>query len=143
MRDIVVGVPVVQRKQYGEPFPKHGNRCATVPLFVVHLDLYGPMPVVSLGGSTYFLFLIDNFSGFSWIYFLSHKDQAFDRFQAWHTMVERESGHSMKMIRSNKGGELVSHEFDHHLEAHSIRHKLANTCTPSKNGVVECKTLPQ
>ena len=54
-------------------------------------------------------------------------------------MVEKESGHSIKLICSDKGGEYLSHKFDHHLEAHGIRRELANTSTPSENGVVERK----
>lgn len=69
-------------KQHHEPFPKHADRGATIPLAIVHLDLCGPMLVISLGDSAYFLLLIDNFNKFSWIYFLSHKDQALGHFQA-------------------------------------------------------------
>lgn len=126
-------------KQHHEPFPKHVDRHATTPLAVIHLDLCGPTPLLSLGGAAYFLLLLDDFSRFSWIYFLSHKDQDLSRFHTWHLMVEKESRHSVKLIRSNKGREFTFHDFDHHLEAHGIRRELANTGIPSENSIVKRK----
>ena len=65
--------------------------------------------------------LIDNFSRFSWIYLVSHKDQSLSHLHAWHTMVEKKSRHSLKMIWLNKGGEFTSNEFDHYLDTHGIQ----------------------
>ena len=52
------------------------------------------------------------------------------------SLVEKESGHSLKLIHFGKGGEFLSHKFDHHLEAHGVCRELANTGTPSKNDVM-------
>ena len=47
------------------------------PLELLHLDLFGPTRITSLGGSKYGLVVIDYFSRFTWISFLAHKDEIF------------------------------------------------------------------
>jgi hypothetical protein len=50
------------------------------PLEIVHLDIFGPMQTPSIGGTTYFLTFIDDFSRKTWIYFLKHKSDALGSF---------------------------------------------------------------
>ena len=47
---------------------------------LVLTDLVGPMQVTSIGGSTYFMTFIDDFSGKTWVCFLKSKFEAFDKF---------------------------------------------------------------
>ena len=49
-------------KHHREIFPKGVSYRENVPLEIVHLDICGPMKTPSLGGSTYFLTFIDDFS---------------------------------------------------------------------------------
>ena len=70
------------------------------------MDLCGKMGMEALGGSYYFMSLIDDYSRRIWIYFLKTKDQALGKFKEWHAMVENESEQKLKMVRSDKGGEF-------------------------------------
>ena len=54
----------LQGKQHREPFLKQASRRGTAPLQLVHMDLCGPLPKASLGGSLYFLLLVDDYSRF-------------------------------------------------------------------------------
>ena len=49
-------------KQHCKDFPTQASYCATKALELVHMDLYGPMQIVYLGGSLYFMLLVDDFS---------------------------------------------------------------------------------
>ena len=53
---------------------------ARYPLELVHTDLVGLMQVTSIGGNTYFMTFIDDFSRRTWVYFLKSKSEAFDKF---------------------------------------------------------------
>ena len=50
------------------------------PFELLHMDLFGPTRTTSLGGKKYGLVIVDDFSRFTWVLFLVHKDEAFDAF---------------------------------------------------------------
>ena len=45
------------------------------PLELLHMDLFGPTRTTSLGGMKYGLVIVDDFSRFTWILFIAHKDE--------------------------------------------------------------------
>nr|GEV97650.1 putative ribonuclease H-like domain-containing protein [Tanacetum cinerariifolium] len=45
-------------------------------LYLLHMDLYGPMHVESINGKKYILVIIDDYSRFTWVEFLRLKDEA-------------------------------------------------------------------
>ena len=61
------------------------------PLELVHTDLCGPTKTASLNGEKYFMLFIDDYSRMVWVTFLKHKSEAFDHFNFFRTMVERET----------------------------------------------------
>ena len=69
------------------------------------------MQTLYLGGNTYFLTFIDDFTRKTWIYILKHKYDAFGCFQQFKSLVEKQSGYYIKVLRTNKGGEYVSTYF--------------------------------
>ena len=66
-------------KQHRIPFSSRNSRRARAPLELVHSHLVGPMQTTSIGGSTYFMTFIDDFSHSTWVYFLKNKSKAFDK----------------------------------------------------------------
>ena len=68
-------------KQQRKAFPPESTNRAKVPLELVHADLCGKMPTQALGGSSYFMLLVDDFSRKMWVYFLHDKAQAFGKFK--------------------------------------------------------------
>ena len=42
-------------------------------LELIHNDVFGPIPVPSLGGSMYYVSFINDFSRNTWLYFLKKK----------------------------------------------------------------------
>ena len=77
-------------------------------LEIVHTDLCCPMQTKSLGGSHYFLTFIDDYSRKTWVYFLMKKYETFSKFEEFKAMVEKQSGHQIKILRSDRGGEYDS-----------------------------------
>ncbi|GAA0173738.1 transmembrane signal receptor [Lithospermum erythrorhizon] len=54
-------------------------------------------------------------------------------------MVEKESGYEIKALRTDKGGEFTSNEFNKYCEDHGISRPLTVPRTPQQNGVAERK----
>jgi len=51
------------------------------PLELFHIDLFGPVQTVSLTDKRYGFVIVDDFSRFTWVLFLKHKDESFEAFQ--------------------------------------------------------------
>ena len=58
------------------------------PLELIHMDLFGPTRSASLSGKKYEYVLVDDFSRFTWIFFLTHKNEAFNEFQVFFRKIE-------------------------------------------------------
>jgi hypothetical protein len=54
---------------------------------------------------------IDECSRNTWIYFLKTKDEVFDRFKEFMTLVENYTGRRILVLRSDNGGEYTSNAF--------------------------------
>jgi hypothetical protein len=50
-------------------------------LDLIQNDVFGPIPIPSLGKSIYYVSFIDDFSRNTWIYFLRNKSKVFDKFK--------------------------------------------------------------
>ena len=91
----------------------------------------------SLSGTEYFLTSIDDQTHYVWVYFLKKKDQFFEKFLEWKTMVEKETGKNQKALRTDNGGEFTSSKFEAYLKSEGVRHELTIPKTPEQNGVAE------
>ena len=129
--------PCVSGKQTRSTFPARDSFAATAPLQLVHGDLWGPAPTPSLGGARYAFVLVDDFSRLMWVAPLKTKDEALPRFHSWKALVENQSGHMVKIFRSDNGGEFVSKAFKELLASSGILHQTTVPGTPQQNGVAE------
>lgn len=62
--------------------------------------------------------------------FLKNKGEAFEHFQSFHTMVERETGKKLKILRSDHGGEFTSHGFNNYCDELGIGREFSAPYTP-------------
>ncbi|UYV76036.1 hypothetical protein LAZ67_13002273 [Cordylochernes scorpioides] len=109
------------------------TNCTTKPLEMVHMDLCGPMPYQSLGGSKYFFVLVDDFSRRTFIYFLKSKDETLGKFEEFKARVENELNLKIKDVRTDNGTEFTNHRLKNFLIKNGIHHQLSNTYSPQKN----------
>ncbi|KAE8666818.1 hypothetical protein F3Y22_tig00112491pilonHSYRG00346 [Hibiscus syriacus] len=125
-------------KQTRLPFSNATSRART-KLQLIHTDIGGATPELSLKGSKYYILFIDDFSRMCWIYFLKFKSEVagvFWKFKAW---VENQSGCKIQVIRSDNGKEDTSEQFNIFCEDAGIEHQLTAPYTPQQNGVSERK----
>ena len=97
------------------------------------------MQTKSLGGSIYFLLFIDDYSRMSWVYFLQHKSETFQKFQIFKAMVENQSACYIKVLRTDRDSKFISKEFNLFCEEEGIQRKLTTPYTPEQNGIAERK----
>lgn len=97
----------------------------------------GPARVTSLGGAKYFLSIIDDYSKRVWVYILKSKDEAFEKFKEWKSLVENQSEKKVKKLRTDNGLEFCSGWFNKFCKDHGIARHLTVPGTPQQNGTVE------
>ncbi|CAB0015817.1 unnamed protein product, partial [Nesidiocoris tenuis] len=91
----------------------------------------------SIGGSNYFLTIVDDFTRYTQVYFLCSKDEVYDRISEFITQAERETGLKLKAIRSDNGTEFVNQRVEKLLKSKGIKHQRSVVMVPQQNGVVE------
>ena len=126
-------------KQHRTVIPKKAEWRATRRLQLVHADLCGPITPISSSHKRYIFCLIDDFSRKAWIYFLAEKSEAFLMFRTFKISVEKESGCAISCLRTDRGGEFTSIEFQIFCAEHGIKRQLTAAYTPQQNGVAERK----
>jgi len=77
-------------KSHRLSFPTSENK-ATVTLQLVHSDLIGPTRIPSYTGLYYVMIIVDDFSRFTWVYFLQHKSEALSKFIQFKQHAEKKS----------------------------------------------------
>ncbi|KAJ9547435.1 hypothetical protein OSB04_019978 [Centaurea solstitialis] len=100
-------------------------------------DVCGPFSHVARGGYRYFITFTDDFSRYGYVYLMRHKSESFERFRVFQNEVQNQLGRKIKFLRSDRGGEYLSDEFDNHLMECGIVSQLTPPYTPQMNGVSE------
>ena len=90
------------------------------------MDLFGPTKLVSLNGKRYGYVLVDDFARLTWVYFLSHKNDIFNEFQAIFKKVKQNGKFKLSNIMSDHDGEFENTEFDEFCRAHGINHQYSS-----------------
>ncbi|KAL4290791.1 hypothetical protein GQ457_14G015240 [Hibiscus cannabinus] len=118
------------------PFNGKSERASDL-LGLIHSDVFGPMNTQARGGYQYFITFTDDFSRYGYIYLMRHKSEALGRFKEFKNEVQNQNGKSIKALRSDRGGEYLSQDFDELLKECEIISQLTPPGTPQWNGVSE------
>ena len=84
------------------------------PLELIHIDLMGPTRIENLGGKRYIFLAVDDYSRFSWVYFLKHKSEPFDVFHSMCFRLQKEQGVKIgciTRIRTDHGKEFENSQY--------------------------------
>jgi hypothetical protein len=122
-----------------EKFDKGKSQRASAPLDLIHSDLMGPFPHPSINKARFVLIFVDDFSCFTWIYFLRKKSEVFQHLKYFKALVETQSEKKIKVLRTDNWGEYVNHEIHNIFHEAGIQLQHTVTYTPQQNGVAERK----
>ena len=109
------------------------------PLEILHMDLFGPNSYKSLGGNSFGLVIVDDFSIFMWVFFLDDKSQVQKIFKNFARKAQNQFEVKIKKVQSDNGMEFKNANVDTFLDEEGISHEFSATYTPQQNGVVERK----
>ena len=141
-KDLVRGLPKIKfeitklcdacqlGKQTRNSFKPKNVVTTTRPLELIHMDLFGPTRTSSLGGKKYGFVIVDDYSRYTWVMFLGHKDETFTAFQNFYKKVSNEKNMSILGIRSDHGTEFENHQFENFCCNHGINHNFSAPRTP-------------
>jgi transposase InsO family protein len=111
----------------------------TRPLEMLHIDLFGPITYISIGGNKYGLIIIDNYSRFTWVFFLQDESETEEVLKKFLRMAQNEFDIKVKKIRSDNGTEFKNTQVEDFLDEEGIKHEFSAPYTPQQNGVAKRK----
>ena len=126
-------------KQVGGSHHSKNVMTTSRPLELLHMDLFGPVAYLSIGGSKYGLVIVDDFSRFTWVFFLQDKSETQGTLKRFLRRAQNEFELKVKKIRSDNGSEFKNLQVEEFLEEEGIKHEFSAPYTPQQNGVVERK----
>jgi len=120
--------------------PKGGIRTKGI-LELLHMDLFGPVSVKSTARKSYCLVVTDDYSRFSWVYFLASKSETADHLikliNRLNTLFKERA--EVKQIRSDNGTEFRNDTLDSFCDNLGITRQFSAARTPQQNGIAERK----
>jgi hypothetical protein len=99
-------------KQAGVHQPHKNIMMTARPLELLHMDLFDPITYISIGGSKYCLVIVDDYSHFTWVFFLQEKSQTQETLKRFLRRAQNEFGLRIKKIRSDNGTEFKNSQIE-------------------------------
>jgi transposase InsO family protein len=124
-------------KQVGTHHPHKNIMMTERPLELLHMDLFGSIAYISIGENKYCLVIVDDYSRFTWVFFLQEKSQTQETLKKFLRWAQNEFALRIKKIRSDNGTEFKNSQIEGFLEEEGIKHEFSSPYTPQQNGVVE------
>jgi len=106
-------------------------------LELVHTDVCEPMRMIARGRFQYFITFTDDFRRYGYVYLMKHKFETFENFKELQNEVENQHDKKIKALRSNHGGEYLSHKFNKHLNSCGIVPQVMPPGIPQRNNMFE------
>ncbi|GJU75815.1 putative ribonuclease H-like domain-containing protein [Tanacetum coccineum] len=85
-------------KQHRASCKSKTEKSISLPLHLLHMDLFGPTFIKSLMNKMYCLVITDDFSRFTWAFFLATKDETSGILKSFITGIENLVDHKVKVI---------------------------------------------
>nr|GEW90020.1 putative ribonuclease H-like domain-containing protein [Tanacetum cinerariifolium] len=109
------------------------------PLFRQHMDLFGQTFVKSINKKRYCLVITNDYSRFTWVFFLATKDETGPTLKNFITGLENQLSLKVKVIRSDNGTEFKIFNLNQFCGIKGIKREFSVPKTPQENGIAERK----
>ncbi|KAD4385615.1 hypothetical protein E3N88_25784 [Mikania micrantha] len=116
--------------------PKLFNSISSV-LQLLHMDLFGPVNVMSIGKKSYCIVVTDDYSRFTWVFFLAKKDETPEILKKFITLIKNQKNLKVKVIRTDNGTEFRNQTLIDFCDEKGIARQYSAARTPQQNGVAE------
>jgi len=92
--------------QVGNTHPKKSEMSTSKAFELFHMDLFGPTTYTSIGGNKYGFVIVDDYTRYTWVFFLYDKSNVSFLLKSFVKRVQNEFETTMKKIRSDNGSEF-------------------------------------
>ncbi|GJY63363.1 retrovirus-related pol polyprotein from transposon TNT 1-94 [Tanacetum coccineum] len=106
-------------------------------LYLLHMDLCGPIRIESINGKKYILVIVDDYSRFTWVKFLRLKDETSKFLIKFLKMIQVRLNATVRNIRMDNGTKFVNQTLKSYYEDVKISHQNSVARIPQQNGVVK------
>jgi IS30 family transposase len=96
----------------------------TRPLKILHMDIFGPIDYISIYGNKYSLVIVDDYSRFTWVFFLQDKSETQEVLKKFLKRAQNEFDVKVKKIRSDNGTEFKNTQVEDFLDEEDIKHEF-------------------
>ena len=94
------------------------------------MELFGPVAYLSLEGNKYDLVIVDDYSHFTWVFFLYDKCQVQEKVKIFVRRAKKEFGLPIKKVRSDNGTEFKNTLVQEFLDEEGIKNDFSTPYTP-------------
>nr|GEU35573.1 retrovirus-related Pol polyprotein from transposon TNT 1-94 [Tanacetum cinerariifolium] len=112
------------------------------PLYLLHIDLCGPMRVQSINGKRHVLVVVYDYSRYTCVFFLHSKDEASDGIISFIKKTQVNLQLQVQRVRTNNGTEFKNKTLAKFFDEVGISQQFSVARTPQQNGVVERRNRP-
>jgi IS30 family transposase len=126
-------------KHHRASFKTKQNSSITSCLHLLNMDLFGPISPMSIHHEKYTLVIVDEYSRYTWVYFLTKKSQAVETIVSFIRKIENQNDIRVKQIRIDNGTEFKSNDLESFCDEKGISQNLSYPYTLEQNGVAERK----
>ncbi|GKA02332.1 retrovirus-related pol polyprotein from transposon TNT 1-94 [Tanacetum coccineum] len=123
-------------KSKKKPYKPKSEDTNQEKLYLLHMDLCGPMRVASVNGKKYILVIVDDYSRFTWVKFLRSKDESPDSIIKFLKMIQVRLQVTVRRIRTDNGTVIVNQTLREYYENISISHETSVARSPQQNEAV-------
>ncbi|GJT41098.1 retrovirus-related pol polyprotein from transposon TNT 1-94 [Tanacetum coccineum] len=108
-------------------------------LHLLNMDLFGPIIPRSINHEKYTLVIVDEYSRYTWVYFLKKKSQAPETIMSFIKRVENQNNLKVKQLRTDNGIKFRNSTLVNFCDEKGISQNFSSPYTPKQNGVAERK----
>ncbi|GJV80364.1 putative ribonuclease H-like domain-containing protein [Tanacetum coccineum] len=130
-------VACLKEKQHKASCKSKIQNSITQPLFMLHMDLFAPTFVSSLMNKKYCIVVTDDYSRFTWAFFLTTTDETSGILKSFINEIENLIDKKVKINRCANGTKFKNRVMSEFCEKKGIKRAFRVVRTPQQNGVAK------
>ncbi|GKE69436.1 retrovirus-related pol polyprotein from transposon TNT 1-94 [Tanacetum coccineum] len=126
-------------KQHRASFKTKQTSSIKKCLHLLHMDLFGPVTPRFINHEKYTLVIVDEYSRYTWVYFLKKKSQVPETIMSFIKRVKNHNDIKVKQLRTDNGTEFRNNILVNFCDEKGISQNFSSPYTPKQNGVSKRK----
>ncbi|GJT42852.1 retrovirus-related pol polyprotein from transposon TNT 1-94 [Tanacetum coccineum] len=122
-------------KHHKASFKTKQISCIKKCLHLLHIDLFGSVNPSSINHEKYTLVIVDEYSRYTWVYFLKKKSQAPETIMSFIKRVENQNDIKIKQLKNENGIEFRNSTLINFCDEKGISQNFSSPYTPKQNGI--------